>query len=119
MGDNFLEDQAKNTRKRRAKAAAKRGTPKLFDRSDRVTEEFTIDCLDGTAVKTGDLVLCFPGQNGLPLDVVIENRLFGSVGEIGGGGVLRQRIEEFGVGKLRITSYCDLAGTARAELIQE
>lgn len=118
MGDNFLEDQAGKTKKRRAKSAAKRDTPKLIERPDVITEEFTIDCFDGASFKPGDVVLCFPGRNGSPVDVVVENQSKGSV-NLGGGNVLRRVIEGAGVGKLQITSFCDLTDTAKAKLVQE
>lgn len=118
MGDNFLEDQAGKTKKRRAKAASKRDTPKLIERPDVVIDEFTIDCLDGVSFKPGDLVLCFPGRTVSPVDVVVENQSRGAV-NLGGGDVLRREIEGAGVGKLEITSVCDLTDTAKAKLVRE
>lgn len=118
MGDNFLEAQAGNTRKRRAKAEAKRDSPKLIERPDVVVDEFTIECLEGVSLRTGDVVMCFPGRNGSPVDVVVENQFKGAVNR-GGGQVLRQSIEATGIGKLHILSTCDLTETAKARLIQE
>lgn len=118
MGDNFLEVQAGNTRKRRAKAAANRDMPKLISRPDSVSDEFTIDCRDAVLLKPGIQVLCLPGKNGLPVDVVYENSLLGHVG-VGGGEVLRREIEQAGVGRLQIVNYCSLTDTAKARLVKE
>ncbi|MCA9112021.1 MAG: hypothetical protein KDA52_18860 [Planctomycetaceae bacterium] len=119
MGDNILEDQAGKTRKRRAKAAAQRDTPKLIERRDVVFDEFTIDCHEGMSFKPGELALCFLGRNGSPVDVVVENQAKGVVAVGGGDDVLRRKIERVGVGKVRITSFCDLTDTAKAVLLRE
>jgi hypothetical protein len=118
MGDNFLESQAGNTKKRRAKAAEKRDTPKLIARPDVVVDEFRIDCKNGVVLKPGEHVICLPGRNGAPVDVVHEHRLLGNVA-VGGGEVLRQEIEQNGVGRLQIVSYCMLTDTAKARLLKE
>lgn len=118
MGDNFLETQAGNTKKRRAKAAAKRDTPKLLNRPDAVLDEFTIDCQDSVVLRPGDTVLCLLGKNGSPVDVVFENHLLGHVG-IGGGEVLRREIEQSGAGRLQVVSHCKLTDTAKARLVKE
>ena len=118
MGDNFLEDQAGKTKKRRAKAVAKRNSPKLISRPDSIADEFTIDCQGGVVLKPGDRVLCLPGQNGSPVDVVFENRLLGHVG-VGGGESLRKQIDQPGVAQLQIVSFCKLTDTAKAELVKE
>ncbi len=118
MGDNFLEDQAGKTRKRRARAVTKRDAPKLLVRPDAVSDEFTIDCQNGAILKPGDWLMCVPGQNGAPVDVVQENRLLGHVA-VGGGDVLRRQIEGAGVGKLQVVSHCVLTDTAKARLVQE
>lgn len=118
MGDNFLEGQAGNTKKRRAKAAAKLAAPKLLARPDVMLDEFTIDCQNNVSAKPGDMVICVANQNGGPIDVVIENRLLGRI-ELGGGEVLRNAIEHLGVGRLEILSHCSLTDTAKARLVQE
>lgn len=118
MGDNFLEDQAGKTKKRRAKAAVKRDTPKLLVRPDSVSVEFTIDCQNGAVLKPGDQVLCLLGRGEAPVDVVLENRLLGQIG-MGGGDVLRKEIEQPGVGRLQIISHCTLTDTAKAKLVKE
>ena len=118
MGDNFLEGQAGNTKKRRAKSAVKRDTPRLISRPDEVVDEFTIDCQNSVVLNPGDTVHCLPGQNGSPVDVVVENRLLGHVG-VGGGEVLRREIEQPGIGRLQIISHCTLTDTAKARLVKE
>src|SRR5579863_5888979 len=105
MGDNFLEGQAKNTKKRRTKATSKMLMPKLISRPDEIVDEFTLDCLDGLTLAPGDVLRCFPGMNGAPVDVVREHRNIGSVNENGGGGALRRQIEQQGVGRLHVRSF--------------
>lgn len=118
MGDNFLENQAGNTKKRRAKAVIERDTPTLLSRPDTISDEFTIDCHSNVSFKPGDIVVCLLGQNGSPVDVVIENHLLGHV-DVGGGETLRQEIERSGVGRLQILSHCTLTDTAKAKLVKE
>lgn len=118
MGDNFLEKQAGMTKKRRAKAVAKRDVPRLINRPDSICDEFTIDFHGDGAVKAGDMLLCLPGQSGLPVDVIFENHLLGHVG-VGGGEILLRAIEQFGVGRLEVISHCTLTETAKARLVQE
>lgn len=118
MGDNVLEGQAKNTQKRRAKAVAGMQTPKLFQRSDEVRDQYTIDYKEGQQLKPGDVLRCFPGTNGSPIDVASMHENIGSVDESGGGNQLRKQIEEAGVGNLRICSVNELTETALAEFVR-
>jgi hypothetical protein len=119
MGDNVLEGQAKNTRKRRAKAAAGMQAPKLIERPDEVLDQFTIDCKEGQHLKVGEVLYCFPGTDGAPVDVVRQHENVGSVDETGGGKELRKQIEGRGAGKLRICSLDELTGTSQAEFVRE
>lgn len=118
MGDNFLEEQAKNSKRRRAKAKTEMGVPKLLTRPDEVADEFTIDCHSGQELKLGEELRCFPSVIDDTVDVARAHRQVGSVGE-GGGSVLRQFIDQSGVGRLRIRSVNPLTGTAQAEIIKE
>ena len=118
MGYNFLEAQAKHSKKRRAKAISKMQTPKLFERPDEVTDEFTIDCNHGATLKPGEQLRCFPGTNGAPVDVARAHQHVGSISE-GGGEVLRRWIEQRGVGMLHVLSVDALTGTAQAGLVEE
>ena len=118
MGDNFLEEQAKNSKKRRAKAKSKMETPKLFERADEITDEFTIDCREGQQLSSGDVLRCFPGDNGNPVEVARDHQNVGCVGD-GGGNVLRNYICKAGVGKLRVLNVNPLTGSAQAEFVKE
>jgi len=115
---NFLEAQAKYAKKRRAKAISKMQRPKLFERPDEITDEFTIDCRDGAILNPGEELRCFPGTNGVPVDVARAYRNIGFVGE-GGGAVLRRCIEQRGVGRLRILSFNSLTNTAQAQIVKD
>ena len=117
MGDNFLEEQAKNSKKRRAKAKSKIDEPKLFQRGDEITDEFTIDCCDGQQLVPGEILRCFPGDNGSQVEVARDHHNVGRVGE-GGGDVVRNRIDQTGVGKLKVCSVNPLTGTAQAEIVK-
>lgn len=119
MGDNVLEGQAKNTRKRRAKAVAGMQTPKLFQRSDEVRDQYTVDYKEGQQLKPGEVLLCFPGTNGAPIDVTRKHENIGSVEESGGGNQLRKQIEDAGAGNLRISSVNELTETAQAEFVRD
>lgn len=91
-------------------------TPKLFERPNEIMDEFTIDCRDGETLKPGEELRCFPGTNGVPVEVARAHQNVGSIRE-GGGAVLRGYIEQRGVGKLCVLSFNALTGTAQAEMI--
>lgn len=118
MGDNYLEAQAKNTKKRRAKAAAAIKAPKLLIRPDQVLDNFTVDCRDGYELAAGDVLLCFPGA-GDGVDVVRGHERVGAVGPLGGAQSLSAKIDEAGVGRLRVISFDLIGGSAQVEPIRE
>lgn len=119
MGDNFLEGQAKNTKKRRARAVSQMETPKLFERPDEVVDEFTIDCRDGQTFAAGEILFCFPNSVGDSVDVARNHEHIGCVRESGGAKTLRIRIDGPGVGKLLVRSFNQLACTAQVEAVQD
>lgn len=118
MGDNFLESQAKNAKKRRARAASNMHVPKLIARPDEIVDVFTIDCCDGQILQAGEVLRCFPGANGAPVDVARAHEHVGSIG-IGGGETLRRVLAETGTMNVCIRSYDPLTATATAELKKE
>lgn len=118
MGDNFLEDQAKKFKKRRASATSNMMAPKLFQRSDSITDLFRIDCPEGTVVEPGEVVRCFPGSDGHGVAVVRAHERIGDVAE-GGGDALRRLLRVDGMGHMRIRSFNPLTHTANAEVLTE
>lgn len=116
MGDNFLEEQARNTKKRRAKGGAALRTEKLFKRADNVVDHFTVECDDGYELKPGDILFCFPSQNGRGVEVSLQHKAIGVVAEDGGATALTESITAEGVGQLRVVSFDALAGAAQVEL---
>lgn len=119
MGDNFLEAQAQNTKKRRAKAAAVINAPKLIVRSDEVVDEFTVDCREGMELKPGEELRCFQTSCEDLLDVARGHLNVGKVTEAGGARSLVAEIQTKGVGRLRVRSFDRLAGSAQVERITE
>ena len=93
-------------------------TPTLLDRPDEITDEFTIECRDGTILQPGEELRCFPGPNGASVDVARAHHNIGLVGAEGGSGVLQRCIEHRGTGRLRVLSFNALTGTARAEIVR-
>jgi len=119
MGDNFLEAQAKNTRKRRAKAAAVINAPRLIVRPDVVVDEFTVDCREGCELTPGEELRCFRISREDAVDVARGHMNVGKVTEAGGAGALAAEIQGEGVGRLRVRSFDRLAGSAQVERVRE
>ena len=119
MGDNFLEAQAKNTKKRRAKAVAEINTPKLIERPDEVRDRFTVECADGCELAAGETLRCFPGERADAVDVARGHQTVGQVNELGGGRALASDVQAAGVGRLRVVSFDGLAGSAQVEQVRE
>lgn len=119
MGDNYLEAQAKNTRKRRAIAAEEIESPKLFVRPDRVTERYTVDCVGGGGIDVGEELTCYPGGSDGVIDVVRGHLRVGEVGPHGGGLSLEEDINDEGVGRLRVVSIDPIGGSAEVETFKE
>lgn len=115
MGDNILESQAKNTKKRRSRKQTDLEQGRLFIRGNDASIEFTVDC-DATdsSQKVGDVLHCFPGRGKAPVDVVHENRKIGVVDE-GGGATLRKILAESGCKSLIVTNVCELTNTLKAQ----
>jgi hypothetical protein len=119
MGDNFLEGQAKSTKKRRAKAAAVINAPKLIIRGDEVVDEFTVDCREGCELSPGEELLCFQNARGDTIDVARGHLNVGKVKQAGGAGSLATELQGEGVGRLRVRSFDHLAGSAQVERVRE
>lgn len=119
MGDNFLEAQVKNTKKRRARAAAIINSPKLIVRPDEVVDEFTVECRDGFELSPGEVLRCFPGESSSAVEVARGHLNVGEVTQSGGGRVLKSEIQAEGVGRLRICTFDQLAGSAQVECFRE
>jgi hypothetical protein len=119
VGDNYLEAQAKNTRKRRAKAAAAIKAPRLLVRPDQVLDHFTVECRDGYELLAEDLLYCYPGAGSNVIDVVRGHERVGTVGQLGGSESLAAEIEGAGVGRLRVISFDKLGGSAQVQRITE
>lgn len=108
MGENVLESQAKNTQKRRQRRTTEHKQRRLFERPERVTDEFIVDRLDVPCnAKVGDVLHCYPGSGKASVDVVHENKQIGTVGD-GGGDVLQELSQGHGCVAAAITSVCDL-----------
>lgn len=118
MGDNFLEEQAKNTKKRRARGAATIGRETLFKRPDQVTDQFTVDCHEGNDLIKGDILWCFQNADGKGVDVIQKHKTIGLVVAEGGGAELAVEIGIEGVGQLRVVSFDSLSGAAQVERVQ-
>jgi hypothetical protein len=117
MGDNFLEGQAGNTKKRRAKSTAEMQVPKLNFRPDEMISEFTVDCRDGISLSPGEILRCFPGASGVPVDVARDHQNIGFIGDSGGGESLRSAIELSGFCKVRVSSFDALSSTAQVQCV--
>lgn len=116
MGENILESQAKNTKKRRTRIAADRQQKELFERGDQVCEEFTVDkSTGGPAVKIGDVLLCLTGKGNAPVDVIYENKKIGIVDD-GGGDVLREITLSIGCQPVVVCGICELTDTMKIQL---
>lgn len=115
MGDNFLEGQAKNTKKRRDKASKLINTPTLFQRPDELIDVYTLDCLDGVSLKPGEILRCFPGSNETPVEVAQYHQNVGKISESGGGLSLQNKIKIHGVGKLIVRNFNELTSSAQVE----
>lgn len=119
MGDNYLEAQAQNTKKRRAKAAAAINAPRLLVRPDHVLDQFTVDCHVGYELVPGDVLFCFPSAAGDAVDVVRGHERVGAVGTFGGAESLTAEMDGAGVGRLRVISFDRVSGSAEVEPIRE
>lgn len=119
MGDNFLEGQAKNTKKRRARATSAMQAPKLIERSDEIIDEFTVECREGVVLQPGDILRCFPSSNDSLVDVALDHRNIGTVGEAGGVQSLHPQVKVAGMAKVRVNKFDSLAGTAQVVCVED
>ena len=119
MGDNYLEAQAKNTKKRRAKGTVKINSPTLLSRADRIFDRYTVDCFDGYEIAKGDVLICFAGPSPGVIEVVQGHQRVGEVTLLGGGESLTAEIQSDGIGHLRVTSVDLVGGSVQVEPIKE
>ena len=118
MGDNVLESQARNTKKRRSRRQAQLQQGELLQRGDHVIDVFTIDCSAGHGLKEGDVLHCYPGKADSPVDVIRENRQIGVVR--GAGGIAIAEIaKQFGCCQVVAVSVCELTDTAKVQFKRE
>jgi hypothetical protein len=114
MGDNILESQAQNTKKRRQRQRAALKQPELIVRLEEISIEYTVEPVGGSALKPGDRIHCYVRDDGVSIDVVQDNHLVGVVPHDGGADVLRHSLGDVRLGVLIVRSICELTGTAKA-----
>jgi hypothetical protein len=113
MGDNILESQATNTKKRRERQQAQLQQDELFARPDEISTEYTVDCSRFPEMKIGDTVHCYIGKDGVTVDVLKENRRVGTVGSDGGLDSLRSSLGQAAIGVFVVQTLCDITETAK------
>jgi hypothetical protein len=119
MGDNVLEGQVNNARKRRDRAMAEMQLPPLFSRPEIVRQVFTVKPAEGITLQAGETLLAvrIDGQ----LDIGIT-RDYSRIGTIGGDGakVLGQALADTsGVATLVVREVLGLSGLGKAEVVKE
>jgi hypothetical protein len=112
MGDNVLESQAQNTRKRRQRHRDRQLQGELVVRPEVIAVEYTVECNDGNAIAHGDQVDCYACADGERVDVVKENRRVGVITRSGGADLLQASVGVSGIGRAVVLKVCELSGTA-------
>jgi hypothetical protein len=117
MGDNVLESQAQNTRKRRQRHRESQSQGQLFVRPEVVAVEYTVECTDGNSIASGDRVNCYVAPDGVQVDVVKETRRVGIVSRSGGAELLRRSLDTSGIASAVVRKACELSGTATIAIV--
>ena len=119
MGDNFLEGQTKNARKRRDRAMAEVQHPTLLDRPEIVRTVYTVRPVDGEQLEGGETLLVVRTGVNQHLDVL---RGYLKVGTIDGDAAkaLGEALSQTsGAAKIRISRVSSLSGIGQAEIRKE
>jgi hypothetical protein len=117
MGENVLESQAQNTRKRRQRHKAGQLQGELFARPDVVAVEYTVECADEPGIADGDQVVCYVVPDATRVDVLKENRRVGVVNPAGGADLLRRSLAPVGIASAVVCKACKLSGTATIAIV--
>ena len=118
MGDNLLEGQVKNSRKRRDRAMAEMQSPSLLYRPELVRQIFTVKPVDGAFLEEGEVLLAVRTGGGASIDVTRDYDRIGVV-EGEGARVLEKALIDTGVARLKISEVLSLSGAGRAEIVME
>jgi len=118
MGDNLLEGQVKNSRKRRDRAMTEMQLPSLLIRPELVRQVFTVKPVDGAVFEEGEVLLAVRTGGGAHIDVTRDYDRIGVV-EGEGARVLTQSLMDIGVARLRIGEVLGLSGAGKAEIVKE
>jgi hypothetical protein len=119
MGDNLLEGQVNNSRKRRDRAMVEMQLPSLLARPDGVLRRvFTVKPVGGVALIEGEVLLAIHNGDDLQVDVI---RDYSQIGVIEGEGakVLGEALADIGAARLRIGRILGLSGFGEAEIVKE
>ncbi|MEN6407179.1 MAG: hypothetical protein ABFC77_11990 [Thermoguttaceae bacterium] len=118
MGDNLLEGQVKNSRKRRDRAMTEMQLPSLLYRPELVRQVFTVKPVDGALFEEGEVLLAVRTGDGASIDVT---RDYDRIGVIEGEAarVLGKALIDTGVARLRIGEVLSLSGAGKAEIVME
>lgn len=118
MGDNFLEGQVKNSRKRRDRAMVEMQLPSLFKRPENVRQVFPVRPADGVALQEGEELLAVRTGGDTRIDVARDYRQVGFV-EGEAAKALAEALELTGAAKLRIGKVSPLSGFGQAEIVKD
>ncbi len=119
MGDNVLEGQVNNSRKRRDRTMAEMQVPPLFTRPEIVRQVFTLKPVEGATFQEGEVVLAVRTSGDGSIDVTRDYRRIGTV-DGDGAKVLGQALAETtGVAKLVVREVLGISGLGKAEIVKE
>jgi hypothetical protein len=118
MGDNLLEGQVKNSRKRRDRAMTEMQLPSLLYRPELVRQVFTVKPVGDEEFREGEILLAVPTDDEPRIGVIRE---YNRIGIIDGEGaiVLGQALADTGVAKLKIEKVLTLSGQGQAVIFKD
>lgn len=119
MGDNVLEGQVTNSRKRRDRAMAGMQLPSLLTRPETVRRFFTVKPVDGVTLQVGEALFAIRTDGDLSIDVTRDYRRVGTVAGEGAQVLGRALAETNGITKVIVREVLDLSGFGKVEITED
>jgi hypothetical protein len=120
MGENYLEEQARNAKKRRDRSRENLEHPRLFERPDIVEMIYEGVPSQGEQFREDETLRAVPSANGGHIDILRINK---QVGIIEGDGARKlqselSKPENGGIVPVKVTKVSPLSGGADLRIVQ-
>lgn len=116
MGDNFLEEQAKYARRRRARERSQTEQGIFFNRPDVVDRSYTVTPSSSESLAKDEFVVAIKTDDPTKLTVLRKNRVAGSITGDGARSLISAMEDGMTAVALRITAVGSLSGVAQAKV---